>query len=174
MFDLKKVTISTIVAVVLTATAAATAAVAATDTFEKYGEVEGWNVFVDNSKQACLIERADDAGNVVQMGLTRKDSGVAYVGVFTTAKTDIKRDAKSDVAIMLGDNLYVGQSTGMRGNITKGYTGGYILTDNPQMVEDIAKQYAMLVFPKTKYAFVVDLTGTYKAIAMAKKCNAEQ
>lgn len=28
----------------------------------------------------------------------------------------------------------------------------------------------MIVFPETKGAFVVDLKGTYKAMAMARKC----
>ena len=52
------------------------------ETFERYGEVEGWKVFIDNEKKSCLIEAVDGAENVVQMGLT-EDRGVGYVGVFT-------------------------------------------------------------------------------------------
>jgi hypothetical protein len=59
----------------------------------------------------------------------------------------------------------------MRGNITKGYTGGYVLTDDPQFVEDLAKQYEMIVFPETSYSFIMDLSGTYKAIEMGRECN---
>ncbi len=158
----------TIASAVLAAALSTTAASA--DTFEKYGEVEGWKVFIDNEKNSCLIEAVDAAENVVQMGLT-EDRGVAYVGVFTKAKTRIKKDAKKAVVIAIGDNLYFGQSTGMRGNITKGYTGGYVLSDDPQFVEDLARQYVMVVFPDEAYTFAVDLAGTFEAIKMAKACN---
>ena len=98
----------------------------------------------------------------------------AIVGIFTKEKTDIKRGEKGAVAIMLGDNLYVGEGTGMKGNITKGYSGGYVLSDNPQFADDLAKQKVMVVFPEKEFAFTVDLTGTYKAMEMARECNEKQ
>ena len=116
-----------------------TATAAWADTFERYGEVEGWKVFIDNEKKSCLIEAVDDAENVVQMGLT-EDRGVGYVGVFTKADTDIKRGETQEVAILIGDNIYLGEATGMKGNITKGYSGGYVLSDNPQFADDLAKK----------------------------------
>ena len=131
------------------------------------------NVFVDTDKNSCLIEKQDDAGNVVQMGLT-KDRSVAYVGVFSKNATGINPGDKQAVAILLGENLYVGEATMMRGNITKGYAGGYVLTDDPQVVTDIEQQYEMVVFPEKEYGFIVDLTGTKKAIEMARECNAKQ
>ncbi|KIC44775.1 hypothetical protein RA28_15035 [Ruegeria sp. ANG-S4] len=143
------------------------------DTFLRYGEVEGWKVFIDEDKKSCLIEAVDDNENVVQMGLT-EDRGVGYVGVFTKAKTDIKRGEKEAVAILLGDNIYVGEATGMKGNITKGYSGGYVLSDDPQFADDLARKEVMIVFPEKEFAFTVDLTGTYKAMEMARKCNEEQ
>ena len=143
------------------------------DTFLRYGEVEGWKVFIDQDKKSCLIEAVDDSENVVQMGLT-EDRGVGYVGVFTKAKTDIKRGEKEAVAILLGDNIYLGEATGMKGNITKGYSGGYVLSDDPQFAEDLAKKEVMIVFPEKEFAFTVDLTGTYKAMEMARTCNEEQ
>lgn len=145
-----------------------TAAVA--DTFEKYGEVEGWTIYIDNEKQSCLIEAVDDAENVVQMGLTT-DRGVAYVGVFVKGKTKIKKGGKEAVVISLDGNLYMGEATGMRGNITKGYSGGYVLSDDPQFVDDVARKHVMTVFPEKEYAFEVNLKGTYKAIEEARECN---
>ena len=145
----------------------------ATDTFLRYGEVEGWKVFIDQEKKSCLIEPVDSEENVVQMGLT-KDRSVGYLGVFTKAETNVKRDGKEAVAILIGENMYIGEATGMRGNITKGYSGGYVLSDSPQFVKDIEQQYEMVVFPETDFAFVVDLTGTKKAIAMARECNEKQ
>jgi hypothetical protein len=150
-----------------------TGAAAAADSFVKYGEVEGWNVYLDQDKKSCLIEAIDAAENVVQMGLT-KDKGVAYIGVFVKGETKVRKGETEAVAVALGDNVYIGEATGMRGNITKGYSGGYVLTDDPQVVEDVAQQYEMVVFPEKEHAFVVDLTGTKKAIEMARECNAEQ
>lgn len=119
------------------------------------------------------METKDAAQNVVQMGLT-EDRGVMYVGVFTMAETDIKKGDKSAVVVLLGDNIYAGEATGMRGNVTKGYSGGYVLSDDPQLVDDIARQKEMIVFPETTYTFVVNLDGTAKAIDAVKACNKEQ
>ncbi|MBL4769033.1 MAG: hypothetical protein JKY94_15200 [Rhodobacteraceae bacterium] len=154
------------------ATAFISTAATAADTFKKYGEVEGWTVYTDIEKKSCLIEAVDAAENVVQMGLTA-DRGVAYVGVFVKGKTKIKKGAKEAVVISLDGTLYFGEATGMRGNITKGYSGGYVLSDDPQFVDDIARKYVMTVFPEKDYAFQVDLKGTYKAIEMARECNKE-
>lgn len=143
------------------------------DTFTKYGEVEGWNVYADQEKKSCLIEAIDSAENVVQMGLT-EDRSIGYLGVFTKGETDIKAGDTEAVAILIGENIYLGEVTGMRGNITAGYSGGYVLSDSPQFVKDIEQQYEMVVFPEKEYAFVVDLTGTKKAIALARECNEKQ
>jgi len=150
-----------------------TAPAAFADTFTKYGEVEGWNVYADQEKKTCLIEAVDSAENVVQMGLT-EDRSVGYLGVFTKGETDIKAGDTEAVAILIGENIYLGEVTGMRGNITAGYSGGYVLSDSPQFVKDIEQQYEMVVFPEKEYAFVVDLSGTKKAIAMARECNEKQ
>ncbi|MDW3223032.1 MAG: hypothetical protein R8G34_09150 [Paracoccaceae bacterium] len=160
-----------LVAAAFVTTALATTAFA--DTFLKYGEVDGWKVFIDEQKQTCLIEAVDDLENVVQMGLT-EDRSVGYLGVFTKGETKIKQGEEEAVAILIGENIYLGEATGMRGNITKGYSGGYVLSDNPQFVKDIEQQFEMVVFPETDYAFTIDLTGTKKAIAMARDCNVDQ
>lgn len=160
-----------VIAAVLSTLALTTTAGA--DTFLKYGEVEGWKVFIDEQKQTCLIEAIDDLENVVQMGLT-EDRGVGYLGVFTKGETNIKQGEEEAVAILIGENIYLGEATGMRGNITKGYSGGYVLSDNPQFVKDIEQQFEMIVFPETDYAFTIDLTGTKKAIEMARDCNTKQ
>jgi hypothetical protein len=77
---------------------------AAANEFLRFGEVEGWKVFIDTTKNTCLIEKIDDAENVVQMGLTA-DRGVGYVGVFTKGETKIKKDETEAVAILMGENL---------------------------------------------------------------------
>ncbi len=158
-------------AAALVATIAATGAMAESK-FTHFGSVEGWNVFLDHEKNSCMIETKDDFDNVIQMGLTA-DRSVGYIGVFTKAETNIKKGQKEAVAVLLGENLYVGEATGMRGNITKDYTGGYVLTDDPEIVTAIQKEYTMAVFPEKEYGFIVDLKGTYKAIEMGRECNSK-
>ena len=143
------------------------------DGFTKYGEAEGWNVFVDNEKKSCLIERVDEAGNVVQMGLT-KDHNFGYVGVFSKGDTGVKRGEESEIFLDIDGVLFSSTATGMKGNITEGYSGGYILANNPVFIDAVAKKYVMTVFPGEQAAFTVDLKGTYKAMDMARKCNSEQ
>lgn len=156
-----------------TAFAVICATSATADTFLKYGETEGWNVYIDEDKKSCLIEAVDGAENVVQMGLT-DDRAVGYLGVFTKGETTIKKDETETVAILIGENLYVGEVKGMRGNITEGYSGGYVVSDDPQFAKDIAQQYVMTVFPQKEYAFTIDLAGTKKAMELARECNQQQ
>jgi hypothetical protein len=167
----RQMNFKSIVAGAFVAAAFATAATAA-DTFDKYGTVEGWTVFKNVTDSTCLMEKVDSAKNAVQMGFT-KDTNFGYVGVFTMAETGIKRGDKNAVAILLGDEIYTGEATGMRGNVTSGYTGGYVRTNNPNFVDDIMGQYTMVVFPEKEYAFTVDLKGTFKGIEMVRKCQSE-
>ena len=152
---------------------AVSAAQASADTFLKYGEVEGWKVYIDQEKKSCMLESVDSAENVVQMGLT-EDRAVGYLGVFTKGETEVSSGETETVAILIGENMYVGEAMGMRGNITKGYSGGYVLSDDPQFAKDIAQQYVMTVFPEKTYGFTIDLAGTKKALEMARECNEKQ
>ncbi len=163
--------LSHILATAAALTLGSTAAMA--DKFVGYGAVEGWNVHIDTEKGSCLVETKDDFDNVIQMGLT-KDRAIGYIGIFTKEKTDITKDSKQSVALLIGENLYVGEATGMRGNITKGYSGGYVLTDDPEVYEAVRRAHTMTVFPEKEYSFIVNLSGTAKALDLAKKCNEEQ
>lgn len=147
----------------------ATAANAETK-FEKVEVVEGWTIWKDHEKSSCFMERLDEAGNVVQMGLTA-DHSLGYVGVFTKAETDIKKGENTPIQIFVGDRYYKGEAQGMRGNISNDYTGGYFLSASANLAEDIAKQYVMTVFPDKEYAFDINLDGTLKGMAAAKSCN---
>lgn len=173
MFNLRSILGGAAIAAVSATFAMAETAGPGTAGFTKYDVVEGWNVFVDNEKKSCLIERTDAAGNVVQMGLT-KDQQFGYVGVFSKGDTGIKKGKKSEIFLDIDGVLFSSEATGMKGNVTKGYSGGYILANNPVFIDALATKYVMTVFPKQDAVFTVDLHGTYKAMEMARKCNGEQ
>ena len=140
--------------------------------FTKWGEAEGWTVYVDETRKSCLIERIDDAGNVVQMGLTQ-DHDFGYVGVFTQA--DLGFDSgKEKVILSLDGNLYEGEIQRKTKNLSDGYKGGYVLSQNAQFIEDLQKKYEMTVNPEHQNSFTVSLAGSLKAIEAARDCTKEQ
>lgn len=172
--SIKALLAATCATVVLTATSAIAkdSVLPGDDGFTTWGEAGGWTVFVDNERKSCLIERMDENKNVVQVGLTKKKE-YAYVGVFT--KTDIGlKSGKEKVFISLDGVLYEGKAHKKTKHLTEGYTGGYILADNPEFIADFANKYKMVVFPEKDFAFVVNLDGTKKAVEAGIQCNLEQ
>lgn len=143
----------------------------ASDVLVKYGEVEDWTVYANESRGDCLIVRTFGQG-AVQMGVAA-DQALGYLGIFTKEDIGIMDGSKSEIFVSINNQLYEGVATSMEGNLKGGYSGGYILTDNPDFTRDVAKKYEMIVFPETKGAFVVDLKGTYKAMAVGRKCLSE-
>ncbi|KQV36251.1 hypothetical protein [Rhizobium sp. Root1204] len=140
----------------------------ASDVLVKYGEVEGWTVYANQTRGDCLIVRDFGLGSV-QMGVTANEE-VGYLGVFTKADLGLQNATKSEVFVSIDGNLYAGIATATHGELKGGYSGGYILSDDPRFKRALAKKYEMAVFPETKGAFVVDLKGTYKAMALGAKC----
>ena len=143
---------------------------ASSDSLKLYKEVGDWTVYADADRGSCLIERSDDDGNAMQMGLT-KDQSATYVGVFTQKETDIK--PKQAIAIAVDGMVYAGESYGIRsGKLQDNYSGGYVLSDDPDFVTAIAEGRELIAFPEKPWFFVVDLTGTKRAIDEAKNCHA--
>ncbi len=142
----------------------------ASDVLVKYGEVEGWTVYANQTRGDCLIVH-EDGPNAVQMGVTANQE-VGYLGVFTKVDIGLQSGTQSQVFVSIDGNLYGGVATSTKAK--GGYYGGYILADDPNFKRDVAKKYTMTVFPETKGAFVVDLKGTFKAMAMGRKCLTKQ
>ena len=136
--------------------------------FAKFGEESGWNVFIDKSRNTCLIERVDENSNVVQMGLT-PDKEFGYMGVFTKADMEFKDDR---VELLMDNKLYYGDTTAAPPNLADDYKGGYLLANNPDFVDDVMNRENMIVMPETTFAFEISLAGTKKAIEAARICNA--
>ena len=147
----------------------------ASDVLVRYGDdIEGWTVYANQTRGDCLIVRdsiGPDAAGAVQMGVTPNDREVGYLGVFTKKDIGIKPGTESPIFVSIDGKLYGGEVTSA--DAKGGYSGGYIMTDDPNFKRDVAKKYEMIVFPETKGAFVVDLKGTFKAMAMGRKCLAQ-
>jgi hypothetical protein len=147
----------------------------ANDVLERYGkDIEGWTVYSNKTRGDCLIvhDYGPNAQGAVQMGVTQNDKEVGYLGVFTKADIGIQSGNQSPIFVSIGGKLYGGVVTSTKAE--SGYSGGYILTDDPDFKRAVAKQYEMIVFPETVGAFVVDLKGTFRAMAAGRKCLEEQ
>jgi hypothetical protein len=139
------------------------------DTFTVYSEVQGWTVYSDSQTGTCLIERTDDAGHAVQMGLT-KDRQFGYIGVFTQGELP-KKDS-NEIIVLIDDQLFTGQVRPLSSKkLASGYSGGYLLTDNPNFVTAVAEGKTLIGFPDSPVTFTVDLTGTKAAIEAARECS---
>ena len=141
------------------------------DTFELHSEVDGWKVYKVMELESCLAERIDETGNVFQMGLT-KNHKHGYIGVFTLADIDIKNRKKIEIDV--DGHVYEGRARGIKSHNLKGdYSGGYLVIKDDNMVTAIADGQKLTAFPRRSDPFVVDLTGTKKAIEAGRECNLE-
>jgi hypothetical protein len=141
----------------------------ATDVLVRYGDdIEGWTIYTNQTRGNCLIVR-QDGPSAVQMGVTANQE-VGYLGVFTKADIGLQNGNTSDIFVSIDGQLFKGVATSTSGELKAGYSGGYILTDDPKFKRAVAKRYEMTVFPETKGAFIVDLKGTFKAMAAGRKC----
>ena len=141
----------------------------ASDVLVRYGDdIEGWTVYANQTRGDCLIVR-QDGPSAVQMGVTANQE-VGYLGVFTKEDIGLQNGNTSDIFVSIDGQLFKGVATSTSGELKGGYSGGYILTDDPKFKRAVAKRYKMTVFPETKGTFVVDLKGTFKAMAVGRKC----
>jgi hypothetical protein len=141
------------------------------DSMSVYKEMGEWTVYADATRGTCLAERVDSESNVMQMGLTQTE-GFGYVGVFTTGDLDVERS--QGLAIAVDGQVFVGNSHGIRSKQIEGgnHSGGYIITNNPNLVNAIANGKTLVAFPEKSAAFEVDLTGTKAAIEEIRACIA--
>ena len=138
------------------------------DTLETYKKVGEWTVLANKTRGDCLIERSDDMGNAMQMGLV-KGGGAVYLGVFTKQPADIQPNTPIQIAV--DGQVYAGESYGVKaGTVSGDYKGGYVLSQDPAFVNAIAQGRELVAFPEKKGVFIVDLTGTHRAIEEARAC----
>ena len=72
----------------------------------------------------------------VQMGVTANQD-VGYLGVFTKEDIGLQNGTQLEFFISIDGRHYGGEATSWRsGELTRGYSGGYILSDDPNFKRD--------------------------------------
>ncbi|MEM9239449.1 MAG: hypothetical protein AAGB07_05665 [Pseudomonadota bacterium] len=138
----------------------------ASDEIEEYRVAGDWVVFANNTRGNCFMTKSDDSG-AVQMGLT-KSGEYGYVGAFVKG-AEIEEGPKA-IAISVNGNLYFGESNSAT-QLSDGYNGGYILSNNIKLRYDLGKADEMYLFPDAPYSATVNLKDARKAIFEVQECT---
>jgi hypothetical protein len=128
---------------------------------------------IDVARGTCLIERSGIDNNVIQMGLTR-DGSYGYIGLFTQNGAVLADGELRPVSIELGDNVYGGSVVGVEGRLRGGFAGGYVLTEDVEFFEDIAREFEMVIRVAGMDPITISLSGTLRALEAARSCLEEQ
>lgn len=141
------------------------------DEIARYRNVGQWVVHENRTRGSCFISRSDEAGHLVQIGLTR-DSDYGYIGIFQ--KGIELEEGTNAVALLVNNNLYVGESKAVVHGASGDYKGGYVLATGPsgkQLRRDLETQKEMIVFPDKPYTVTVNLDKVRNAIFEARECT---
>jgi hypothetical protein len=144
-----------------------------TDEIAHYRDVGDWVVHENRTRGSCFISRTDEAGHLVQIGLS-KDSDYGYIGIFQ--KGIELEEGTNAVAVLINGNLYVGESKTLVHGASGDYQGGYVLAkdeNRKQLRLDLEKQKEMIIFPDKPYTVTVNLDHVRNAIFEARECTSK-
>ncbi|MEM6374627.1 MAG: hypothetical protein AAF686_00210 [Pseudomonadota bacterium] len=138
-----------------------------TDDLEMYRSWDKWQIFSNNTRGHCLGTKSDESG-VLQMGVTA-DETMGYVGVFV--KAEVEPGESNAIAVKLGDEIFVGKTSGPVGNLGDGWHGGYILANNQDFLKALEANDMMTAFPDQPYSVELNITGSNNAIYEISQCS---
>ncbi len=144
----------------------------AADTYEKYGEENGWTIWANTTTKGCFLENRNNNGNVVQMGLTPNKQGLGFVGIWNHNTPIMEPGETRDMSLDVDGNGYTFVAAANEGTVSEGLTGGYMYVNNPDFVSDVENGQVMTIHTTAENSVEVDLTGTKKGIEMARACYA--
>lgn len=138
---------------------------------EQWGEEGDWAILVDAEKgNGCLASRLYDTGLIVEIGMAPKQAG-AFFAAYNPEWTSIVDGATGVVNFDFGDDQFAGEVLGVNRN---GVPGGYAFFDNPEFATEFVKRTEVTVWGESEKKFLVDLSGSGKAVAAVKACQAAQ
>lgn len=138
-----------------------------TDTISQFRTWRNWQVLRNETRGHCLATRSDESG-VIQMGLT-KDESLGYIGAFV--QEEIPPGESNNIVILIGDEAFIGETSGPIGNLGGGWHGGYVLSNNQQFRRAVERNNTMTAFPDQPWAVEMNITGANNAIFEIRRCN---
>lgn len=133
--------------------------------------VEGWNIVRGVEGNGCFMEKVNKDGYLVRIGKTEAGSEFGSIGVYTKDKDIYVLEGETkDVEFDLDGERFFGTANGATWN---GYRGGIARANNPDFGQALAKKYILTINPEKKTPLVIDLAGTFKAMAATRDCEAD-
>ncbi|RYH12112.1 hypothetical protein [Tropicimonas sp. IMCC6043] len=131
------------------------------------GEVDGWGIFVNEANKSCFMETTTTGGLIMQMG-TGGEVEFGFLALYTKGETDIRDGETGEITLQLGDQRFSAIAEGVARD---GYSGGFVIGNNPLLAYDLAKQPELIVNPDGENVFTVDLTGSEEAMQATRVCQ---
>lgn len=133
--------------------------------------VEGWNIVRGMEGHGCFMEKINQDGYLIRIGKTEAGAEFGSIGVYTKDKDIYVLEGETkDVEFDLDGERFFGTANGATWN---GYRGGIARANNPDFGQALAKKYVLTVNPNKKTPLVIDLKGTFKAMAATRDCEAD-
>lgn len=143
---------------------------AAAEEFVPVAAVEGWSIVRGLEGNGCFMQKVNEAGYLVRIGKTEAGAEFGSIGVYTKDKDIYVLEGETkDVEFDLDGERYFGTANGAKWN---GYRGGIARANNPSFGQALAKKYVLTINPEKKTPLVIDLKGTFKAMAATRDCEA--
>ncbi|MDV7144914.1 hypothetical protein R3X27_19715 [Tropicimonas sp. TH_r6] len=138
---------------------------------EPWDEEGDWTILIDaENGNGCLANRQYDTGLIVEIGMDPMLGG-AFFAAYNPEWTSIEDGAIGVVNFDFGDDQFAGEVVGIHRN---GVPGGYAFFDNPEFATEFVKRTEVTVWGESEQKFLVDLSGSSKAVEAVKACQAEQ
>ncbi|MBB95070.1 MAG: hypothetical protein CML68_10755 [Rhodobacteraceae bacterium] len=142
------------------------------DAVYPYGHSGAWYVFADTTGGTCMTEKVDDAGNVVQIGMT-KDGEHAYLAVYALIPEDL-REKREKITITAGDMTHTGRISRWKRHNADAYSGGVLTSDTFDFAAQAETVTEIITFPNEQIEITISLEGSAEAITLTKECIAAQ
>jgi hypothetical protein len=140
------------------------------DNISKFRDAGAWSIYKNETRGSCFGSYKSTNGEIVQFGFT-KNEALGYLGLF--AQGAAAGTENTDVAFIANGNLYTGTATGTGHALEGGYSGGYVLVNNPSFAKDIEIGKELVAFPDTPNTYIIDMSGASNALYEVRKCTAE-
>lgn len=136
-----------------------------------WGTAGGWDIRIDDdTHKACYAMRTLDDGSTVYIGFEPGAAG-GYFAIYNPAWTHIEEDQKGLVEFDFGQAKFAGEAVG---RFRDGVPGGYAYFNNPAFADAFARYETVKITGSKGATFSMALTGTQKAVAAVRTCQAAQ
>lgn len=138
---------------------------------EDWGQSGDWLIKVDRSVgNGCFMERDLPSGTLVRIGLVPSRDG-AFFAAFNPDWGGIELGVTKNLLLDFDVSRFQGEVTGVSEN---GVPGGYAFFNNPEFASEFGRRVAVTITGESGASEEIDLSGSKRAIADVKECQAKQ